>query len=66
MAHSIEPILPFDITLATFLLPDLAHPMLTKDLITACCCQLELCEDDLAAIHTNVLKSCFASIHQFE
>ena len=66
MAHGIEPVLPFDITLATFLLPDLARPMSTEDLITARCRQLELRKDDLAAIHTNVLKSRFASVRQFE
>jgi hypothetical protein len=42
MAHSVEPILPFDIMLATFLLPDLACPMLTKELIAVHYHQLEL------------------------
>jgi hypothetical protein len=64
MAHGIKPILPFDIMLATFLLPDLAHPMLAKDLIATCCHQLEQHKDDLAAIHTNVLKSHFTSARQ--
>jgi hypothetical protein len=40
--------------------------MSTKELIAMCCHQLELCKDNLATIHTNVLKSHFASTHQFE
>jgi hypothetical protein len=42
MAHGIEPILPFDITLATFLLPDLTCPMLTENLIAVCCCSVHM------------------------
>jgi hypothetical protein len=66
MAHGVEPILPFDIMLATFLLLDLACIMSTKELIAAHCHQLELHEDDLATIHTNVLKSHFISTCQFK
>jgi hypothetical protein len=40
--------------------------MSTKELIAACCHQLELHKDNLATIHTNVLKSHFASAHQFK
>jgi hypothetical protein len=52
--------------LAAFLLLDLAYPMSTEDLITAHCHLLKQCEDNLATIHTNILKSCFASTHQSE
>jgi hypothetical protein len=66
MAHGIEPLLPFDITLATFLIPDLTHPLSTAELIATRARQLEMREDDLAAIHDNVLKSRLASVRQFE
>ena len=33
MTHGVEPVLPFDITLATFLVPDLTSPLSTADLI---------------------------------
>jgi len=66
MAHSVEPILPFDITLATFLVPDIAKPLSTDELISVCTRQLQKHEDNLAAIHANVLCSHFSSVQQFE
>jgi hypothetical protein len=66
MAHGIEPLLPFDITLTTFLVPNLSTPLSTADLIAMRACQLQKQESDLASIHDNVLKSCFASIRQFK
>jgi hypothetical protein len=47
MAHGIEPLLPFDITLATFLIPNLTKPLSTADLIAIRARQLELRDDDL-------------------
>lgn len=64
MAHGIEPVLPLDITLATFLVLNFANPLSTAELIATC--QLQRREDDLAAIHLNVLKSRFESVQQFE
>jgi hypothetical protein len=66
MAHGVEPILPFDITMATFLVPDLVKPLTTDDLITTRTRRLEKRQKDLAAIHNHVLKSHFVSAHQFE
>src|SRR5216684_7180778 len=66
MAHGIEPILPFDITLATFLVPNISTKLSTTNLLTICTCQLQKCEANLASIHTNVLRSCFKSVQQFE
>jgi len=66
MAHSVEPILPFDITLATFLVPNIATTFSTADLPAICLRQLQTREVDLAAIHTNVLNSRSKSIQQFE
>jgi hypothetical protein len=66
MVHGVEPLLPFDITLSTFLTPNLCHPLSTIDLIAICTRQLEKRDADLAAIHDNILCSCFASALQFE
>jgi hypothetical protein len=66
MAHGVEPILPFNITLATFLVPNLVKPLTTDDLIATRARQLEKRQDDLALIHDCIIKSRFASAQQFE
>ena len=66
MAHGVEPVLPFDITLATFLVPNLTNKLSTVDLIATRTRQLLKRDDDLAAIHTSILKSRFESVRQFE
>jgi len=55
-----------DITLATFLFLSLADKLSTANLIATQAQQLLRREDDLMVIHTNVLKSHFKSVHQFE
>jgi len=65
MAHGIEPILPFDITEATFLIPDIAEPLTHNDLLALHACQLEKRNEDLTAIHSCILRSCFTSARQF-
>jgi hypothetical protein len=66
MAHGIEPILPFDITMATFLIPNLVKPLTTDVLIATCAQQLKKRQDNLTAIHNQILKSQFTSARQFE
>ena len=66
MAHGVKPILLFDITLATFLVPNLVKPLTTNELITTHAWQLKKQQDDLTAIHSLILKSCFALAQQFE
>ena len=66
MDHGIEPELLFDITLATFLVLNIANPLSTVELIAMQILHLQRCKDNLAAIHTNVFKSCLESIKQFE
>ena len=66
MAHGIEPVLLFDITLSTFLVPNLTDKLSTADLIATHTWQLLRHEDNLTVIHTNVLKSRFESVCQFE
>jgi len=66
MAHSVEPILPFDITLATFLIPNLVKLLTTDELIATHARQLEKHQEDLTNIHDLILKSRFVSARQFE
>ena len=66
MAHGTEPILTFDITLATFLVPDIAKPLSTTELIAICTRQLQKREANLATIHDNILCSHFQSVQQFK
>jgi hypothetical protein len=65
MVHGVEPILPFDITLATFLVPDLCCPLSTIDLLATRARQLQKRQDDLERIHKRVLKSRYTSVQQF-
>jgi len=66
MVHRVEPLLPFDITLATFLVPNLTKLLSTTNLITIHTHQLEMREDDLASICNNILKACLTSVYQFK
>jgi hypothetical protein len=66
MVHGVEPTLPFDLTQATFLVPDLTQPLSTNDLLAICACQLQKRPADLAAISHHILTSCHTSAHQFE
>jgi hypothetical protein len=66
MAHGVEPILPFDITLTTFLIPDIDKPLPTADLLAIRARQLQKRPEDLAAIHVQILKCRFDSVRQFE
>ena len=65
-AHGTEPLLPFNITEATFMLPPITTKLSTSDLLGLRACQLAKKEDDLAEIHNNVVKAHFASIAQFK
>ena len=66
MAHGVEPILPFDIIQATFLVPDLTQPLSTEDLLATCACQLQKCPTNLATIHDRITASRYTSIRQFK
>ena len=66
MAHGIEPILPFDLILATFLVPNLEQPLTTAELLATRARQLQKRQDDLDDIQDRILKSRFASVQQFE
>jgi len=66
MTHGVEPLLPFDITEATFLLPDVSTLQSTDDLLAMRARQLAKRDEDLATIHQRVLNSRYASIRDFE
>ena len=66
MAHGIEPLLLFNITMATYLLPEINTRLSNGELLGMRACQLEQRDKDLALIHNWVLKSHFASITEFE
>ncbi|KIJ21293.1 hypothetical protein PAXINDRAFT_64763 [Paxillus involutus ATCC 200175] len=67
MAHGIEPLFPFDLAQATFLVPPPESNSLdTTALITFRTCQLQKRGEDINSIHEKVLKSRFQSIKQFE
>jgi len=57
MAHGVEPILPFDIIQATFLIPNLTQPLSTEDLLATHICQLQKRPADLATIHDRITAS---------
>jgi transposase InsO family protein len=65
MAHGIEPVLPFDIVHATYLVPKLDKPLTTADLIAIRARQLQRRDSDLAMIAERVAKSRYQSIEQF-
>jgi hypothetical protein len=67
MVHGVEPLFPFDLAEATYLvpLPD-ADPFSTTGLIAWQARQLQKRQVDLDGIRSKVLKSCFVSIKQFE
>jgi hypothetical protein len=66
IAHGVEPILPFDITMATFLVPNLTKPLATADLLAIRARQLQQRGDDLAAIQDHIYKARLSSVRQFE
>lgn len=66
MAHGVEPLLPFDVTEATYLIPDLDSPMTTAELIAVRARQLEKREEDLARIRDRIMAARQQSVAQFE
>jgi len=66
MVHGVEPILPFDLAMATLLVPDLTTLLSTEDLLIAHARQLQKRPADLTAIHDRITASCFASARWFE
>jgi len=61
MVYGIEPLLPFDITEATFLIAPILMPLSTVDLLVVRAHMLQKHDEDLAKIHKCVLTACYAS-----
>lgn len=61
-----EPLLPFDITEATFLFPAFTSKLSDTDLLTNRAIQLERRDEDLAKIHDRVVHARYQSIADFE
>jgi hypothetical protein len=66
LAHGIEPLLPFDIVDATFLLPDIDGILSTDKLLAIHAHQLAKQEDDLALAHKRLLNSRLTSAKDLE
>jgi hypothetical protein len=67
MMHSVEPIFPFDLAEATFLVPLKRRGALTTtELIAWRTRQLHKRTEDLEAIRERVVAARFKSIHEFE
>ncbi|GBE78905.1 hypothetical protein SCP_0201020 [Sparassis crispa] len=66
MAHGVEPLLPFDISEATFLLPDITAKLDTADLIALRARQLMKHDEDLGDIHAKILRTRLTSVAAFE
>jgi len=66
MVHGVEPILPFDLIQATFLILNLTQLLSTEDLLAVHARQLQKRPVDLASIHNHILASRHTSVRQFE
>lgn len=64
-AHGVEPLLPFDLTEATYLAPVLDTQISTADLIAIRAQQLLKRDEDLAAIKSKVLAARYRSVEHF-
>lgn len=66
MAHGVEPLLPFDLTEATYMAPAMDTPVTTSDLIAIRGRQLMKRAKDLVSAKQKVIAARFESIKQFE
>ena len=67
MVHGIEPLFPFDLAEATFLVPPPdTEPLSSSGLIAWRAQQLQKRQEDLESIHEHVLKAQFKSVKYFE
>jgi hypothetical protein len=65
VAHGIEPLFPFDLAEATYLVPPLGEPLSTSDLIAIRSRQLQKREEDLAQIGARVWEARQQSVADF-
>jgi len=60
MVYGIEPLLPFDIIEATFLIAPILMPLSMADLLVVHARMLQKRDEDLAKIYERVLTACYA------
>jgi hypothetical protein len=65
IAHGVEPLFPFDLAEATYLVPPLDSPMSTEDLIAIRARQLHKRQKDLDGIAARVMAARQESVRQF-
>ena len=67
MVHGVEPLFPFDLAEATFLVPPPdTEPLFSSGLIAWRAHQLQKRQEDLELIHEHVLKALFKSVKHFK
>jgi len=66
LAHGIKPLLPFNLTEATFMLPDISTPLSTAALVGLQACQLMKHDEDLTLACQWLFSSHLASVKDFE
>ena len=66
MVHGVEPLLPFDITEATFLLPADDRQLTHEELIARRARQLQKRDEDLQRIHDSVLRLRLEATQRYE
>jgi len=66
MVHGVEPVMPFDLAEATYLVPPMQPTMSTTDLIAICARQLQKRPEDLLQIAERVKAARYNSIKEFE
>ncbi|KAF7761169.1 hypothetical protein Agabi119p4_10578 [Agaricus bisporus var. burnettii] len=66
MAHGVEPLLPFDITEATYLLPPITQKLSQSELLASRSQALEKHDEDLAMMHQCVVEAQQQLVKAFE
>ena len=66
IAHGIEPVLPFDLAEATYLVPKIEEPLSDAELLAVRCRQLQKREEDLDRVAKKVSAARYQSRAQFE
>jgi hypothetical protein len=66
MAHGVEPLMPFDISEATYMAPVQTSTLTTAELLAIRARQLQKRDEDLADVKKRLIKARFASAKDFE
>lgn len=66
MVHGVEPVLPFDLAEATYMVPAIDAPISEAELLAIRGRQLMMRQEDLDAVEERVLKARFRAVKEFE